>query len=222
MDHLSRSLFYLKVSSLSIVWLSYLSAPKTKVITKLANRTIKKYLDTGKLKVVAGSHKVSSRSPMNRNLTIKRIFYHGQFEESAKIGFDIALVELVDRVNLTNKLVKSDLDEQSKPFMNTICLPLKDKKYKFNETARIAGWGLSSAKDESSMPSKLLTTDILVNKLDECVDIYGKQLKSDRPKQQHDKYDDFICASYKNSRDACQCKCGSIDSLQSILSDIYV
>lgn len=173
-----------------------------------SSKTIKKYLETGKLKAVAGSQMVSSRSPNNRNLTIERIFYHGQFEESSKIGFDIALVELRERVKFSQKRVQSDMGEQSEPFMNTICLPLKDKKYKFNETARIAGWGLSSAKDETSMPSKLLTTDILLNKLDECVRTYSKQLKSARPKEQHDKYDDYICASYKNSRDACQSDSG--------------
>lgn len=173
-----------------------------------SSKTIKRYLETGMIKAVAGSHMVSSRNSNNRNLTIERIFYHGQFVESAKIGFDIALVQLHDKVNFTQKRVVSDMGEQIEPFMNAICLPLKDKKYKFNETARIAGWGLSSAKDETSMPTKLLTTDILLSKLDDCVKIYSKHLKNARPKEQHDKYDDFLCASYKNSRDACQSDSG--------------
>lgn len=156
---------------------------------------------------MAGSHKVSSRSETNRNLTIERIFYHDQFDHSAKIGFDIALVELKHKVNFTRKRVVGKSGEQSEPFINTICLPLKNKEYNYNSTARIAGWGLSNEKDETSMPSKLLTTDILIKNTDDCVNKYEKILKSDRPKIQRKKYNDFICASYKNARDACQCKC---------------
>lgn len=155
---------------------------------------------------MAGSHKVSSRETINRNLSIERIFYHSQFDKSVPVGFDIALVELKDKVQFNVKRKKSDLGEQNEPFMNAVCLPLKDKKYAFNETARIAGWGLSKSNDETSMPSKLLTTDILLNKSDECAERYAEVLKSDRPKRQRERYDDFICASYKNTRDACQCK----------------
>lgn len=170
--------------------------------------SIKTYLKTNKLKVVAGSHKVSSRALINRNLTIKRIYYHASFDKSMPVGHDIALVELNEKVEFAQKRPKSDLGEQNKPFMNTICLPKTGKKYKFNETARLAGWGLSNEKDPSSMPSKLLTTDILVSDKDKCVKKYEKALKSDRPRKQQEKYDDFICASYKNSRDACQSDSG--------------
>lgn len=155
------------------------------------------------MKAVAGSHKVSSRVPINLNLTIERIYVHANFDKSMPVGFDIALVELSSRVNFTQKRVNGGpMDEQIEPFMNSICLPLKEKKYKTNETARIAGWGLSSERDETSMPSKLLTTDILIRDQDECVKKYSETLKSNRPK----KRDDFICASYKDSRDACQCE----------------
>lgn len=169
--------------------------------------SIKTYLESNKLKAVAGSHKVSSRSPLNRNLTIERIYYHSQFEKTTPIGFDIALVELKERVEFSQKRNTSKDKVQSGPFINTICLPLKDKKYKLNETARIAGWGLSSEKDPSSMPTKLLTTDILLSNQDDCVQKYIVAMKSDRPKSQREKYDDFICAGYGNTRDACQCKC---------------
>lgn len=169
--------------------------------------TIKNYLENDKLKVVAGSHKVSSRAPINRNLTIQRIYYHAGFDKNMPVGFDIALVELKDKVEFSQKRVSSPLGEQAEPFMNTICLPLKGKRYKFNETARVAGWGLSEANNPSSMPSKLLTTDILLNDQDDCVERYVKSLKSDRPRKQKKNYDDFICAGFKNTRDACQCEC---------------
>lgn len=170
--------------------------------------TITNYLKNDKLKVVAGSHKVSSKSPLNANFSIERVYMHSQFDKSNPVGFDIALVELRERVNFTQKRKLSDAGEQSGPFINTICLPLKDKHYKFNETARLAGWGLSDAKDVSSMPTKLLTTDILLSKAEDCVEKYVKSLKSNRPRKQKKKYDDFICASYKTTRDACQSDSG--------------
>lgn len=168
--------------------------------------TIKNYLANDKLKVVAGSHKVSSRSPLNRNLTIERIYIHSRFDKSMPLGFDVALVELRDKVKFEQKRQRNEFDEQKAPFINAICLPLGGKLYQFNETARVAGWGLSSAKDASSMPSKLLTTDILISNQDECVSRYVDTLKSDKPKEQRKKYNDFVCANYKTTRDACQCK----------------
>lgn len=42
---------------------------------RFAGEAIKNYLINNKLKVIAGSHKVSSRSSLNRNLTIERIYY---------------------------------------------------------------------------------------------------------------------------------------------------
>lgn len=177
---------------------------------------MERYLQAGKLKAVAGSHKVSSRNPINLNLTIERIYLHANYDKYNPVGFDIALVELAQgsRVNLTQKRINGgSMDEQIKPFMNSICLPLKEKKYKTNETARIAGWGMSSQGDETSMPSKLLTTDILLKDTKECVQNYSKSLKSAGPKRQNEKYDDFLCASYKDSRDACQCECPPLDEI---------
>lgn len=169
---------------------------------------MQKYLAANKLKAVAGSHKVSSRYPVNRNLSIARVYAHSSYQsKSAPVGFDIALVELQRPVNFSQKRVTGGpMDEQVEPFMNSICLPLREKKYATNETARIAGWGLSSPKDERSMPSKLLTTDILIKDKQECVRQYSEALRSEAPKRQSDRYDDFICASYKNTRDACQCE----------------
>lgn len=170
--------------------------------------TIKNYYENKKLKVIAGSHKVSSRYHLNKNLTIERIYYHAKFSKALPVGYDIALVELSDPVPFDPKRVKNEFGEQKQPYMNTICLPLEGKKYSFNETARIAGWGLSSAKDSSTMPSKLLTTDILFSDQDKCVEEYVKKLKSDKPLEQKKKEDDFLCASYKNTRDACQSDSG--------------
>lgn len=164
------------------------------------------YLHENKLKVVAGSHKVSSRSSLNRNLTINNIYIHKSFDRKTPVGFDIALVELNDSVEFSQKRIKSALNEQTKPFMNSICLPKINKNFKFNETARIAGWGLSDEKDETSMPSKLLTTDILLSETEKCSIDYGKEMKSEKPQKQLKKYNDFICASYNNTRDTCQCK----------------
>jgi len=170
--------------------------------------SIKKYYNNDKLKIVAGSHKVSSRNRLNKNITIERIYYHGKFNRSMPIGYDIALVELTEPVHFSSKRKQDEFGEQKAPYINSICLPVEGKKYSSNETARIAGWGLSSAKDTSSMPSKLLTTDILVGDEDKCVEAYKKALKSDEPEEQRQKEDDFICASYKNSRDACQSDSG--------------
>lgn len=149
---------------------------------------------------------VSSRNPLNLNLTIERIYLHSRFNKSMPMGFDIALVELKKKVNFTQKRIKNDFGEQIKPFINAICLPKLNRNYHFNDSARISGWGLSDGKDITSMPSKLLTTDILINNQDECIEKYVKSLRSDQPRYQKDKYGDFICASYKNTRDACQCK----------------
>lgn len=173
-----------------------------------ATDSIKSYLENDKLKVVAGSHKVNSRVGINRNLTIEKIYMHSGFDKSMPLGFDIALVELEEKVEFSQKRESSPSGEQSQPLMNSICLPMKDKKYKFNETARLAGWGLSNEKDITSMPSKLLTTDILLSKTDDCIKAYGEHLKSDRPKKHQKKYDDVICASYKDTRDACQSDSG--------------
>lgn len=173
-----------------------------------ATKTIQNYFENNKLLVVAGSHKVSARDPLNRNHTIKRIFIHSSYDKSRPIGFDIALVELKNKVRLSEKRVTNGFGEQTRPYINTICLPLHNKKYKFNETARVAGWGLSKEKDETSMPSKLLMTDILVAKNDECSNKYAKLMKSDRAVNQRIRYDDFICAGYKNDRDACQSDSG--------------
>lgn len=168
--------------------------------------SIKNYIKTNKIKVVIGSTKVSSRDSNNMNATIKRIYYHSSFDRSMPVGFDIALVELNSRVNLTQKRSKNEYGEQNKPFVNTICLPRSGRKYNTSETARIAGWGLSSEKDVTSMPSKLLTTDIMLQDKHNCTRRYAKILRSNRPYGQQRRYDDFLCANYKNSRDACQCK----------------
>lgn len=173
-----------------------------------ASDSIKNYLEHDKLLIVAGSHKVSARDPLNRNLTIERIYYHSRYDKSMPVGFDIALVELKDKVEFNPKRAVNGFGEQTKPYMNAICLPLNTKKYNYNETARVAGWGLSSEKDETSMPSKLLMTDILIAKKDVCLNKYIKSMKSDKPAEQSKKYDDFICAGYKNDRDACQSDSG--------------
>lgn len=166
------------------------------------------YLEHEKLSVVAGSHKVSARDPLNKNYTIKRIFYHSRYDKSMPVGFDIALVELKDKVEFNPTRAVNGFGEQTEPYLNSICLPLNNKKYKFNETARVAGWGLSNEKDETSMPSKLLMTDIVLAKKDDCLNKYVKSMKSNRPLEQGRKYDDFICAGYKNDRDACQSDSG--------------
>lgn len=151
---------------------------------------------------------MSSHEPINRNLSIERIFYHDHFDTSVPIGFDIALVELKNRVNFSREMPRNDLGHQSQPFINAVCLPLNGKKYRFNETARVAGWGLSNQDDPSSMPSKLLTIDIPLNYSSSCADQYASSLNSDRPKQQLKIFDDFICANYKKTRDACQSDSG--------------
>lgn len=166
--------------------------------------TLENYLKNDKLKVVAGSHKVSSRTSLNKNISIERIYYHSQFDKSIPVGYDIALVELSDRVEFSNKRQQNEFGEQRGPFMNAICLPKRDNKYKFNESARIAGWGLSRAEDVHTMPSKLLTTDILLAKREECAAEYAKRLHADRILKQ----DDFLCASYKTTRDSCQSDSG--------------
>lgn len=178
------------------------------VISNLDLRSIENYLNHGKLKAIAGSNRVSSRHPLNRNLDIKRIYYHNHFNHSSPIGFDIALVELKERVNFTLKLSKDEHGHQDMPIMNAICLPLEGKKYEFNDTARIAGWGLSNEDDPSSMPTKLLTTDILLSSPEICTAEYVQALKWDQPKEQQKKYDDFMCANYKTTRDACQSDSG--------------
>lgn len=171
------------------------------------------YLQNNKLKIVAGSNRVLSRHPLNRNLTIERVYTHSKFNASMPIGFDVALVELRScggkgAVKMSQKRVQNKFGEQNEPFMNTICLPRKHKHYKHNETARVAGWGLSKEGDIRSMPSKLLTTDILIKDLENCTEDYVKLLKSNHPKEQSDKHNDFICASYKNTRDTCQSDSG--------------
>lgn len=169
---------------------------------------IEDYLKKDRINVVAGSHKVLSRDPINSNHSIARVFYHANFDTSVPIGFDIALVELREPLKLSQKRKKTGFGEQSGPFMNAICLPLKGHETKFNESARIAGWGLSNENDETSMPSKLLVTDILINKTESCAKDYVKALKSEKPKKQLERYNDFLCASYKKARDACQSDSG--------------
>lgn len=171
-----------------------------------ADPTSKNYFKNNFTKVFAGSNKVSSRHYSNKNFTIERICYHSKFDNSNLVGFDIALVELSERVVFQQKRTQNEFGEQKEPFMNAICLPLKGKKYQFNETARTTGWGLSSAGDIHSMPSKLLTTDILISNQSECVERYTKSFNFDQPRRQMDKYDDFVCAHYKYTRDACECK----------------
>lgn len=180
--------------------------------------TISNYLKANKLKAVAGSGKVSSREVINKNLTIKQIFYHARFDHSKPIGFDISLVELESPVNFSVKLENDEFGHQSEPFMNAICLPLNGKTYEFNETARIAGWGLSSQKDLTSMPSKLLTTDILIGQSSKCIDKYVELMHSEEPRRQLNTYNDSICASYKTVRDACQSDSGG--PLMQVSSDI--
>lgn len=93
--------------------------------------------------------------------------------------------------------------------MNSICLPLEGKKYYFNESARIAGWGQSKEGNVSSMPSKLLTTDILVSNRTECVQSYVQVLKSERAKERLEREsEDFIRSNYRNTRDTCQSDSG--------------
>lgn len=169
---------------------------------------IQRYLKDGRINVVAGSHKVLAREPINSNHSIARVYLHAKFDSSMPVGFDIALVELDKPLKLTEKRETTGFGEQSKPYMNSICLPLKNHTTKFNESARIAGWGLSSENDETSMPSKLLVTDILINKTDSCAEDYTRSLKSTRPKEQLLKYNDFLCANYKQTRDACQSDSG--------------
>jgi hypothetical protein len=166
--------------------------------------TVENYLKHDKLKVVAGSHKVSSRTSLNRNLTIERVYYHSKFNMSTPVGYDIALIELSKEVRFKTKRDKNEFGEQKGPFMNAICLPANGSHYKFNESARIAGWGLSKAKDIHTMPSKLLFTDLLLSKQDECADKYAERLNSDEPRKRND----YLCASYKTSRDACQSDSG--------------
>lgn len=164
---------------------------------------MRRHLESGKIGLVAGSPFVSASEQSNRRLTISRVFYHDKFSADFPIGFDIALVELGDPVEFSQRRPPG---QTGLPFMNAICLPKANARYKFNETARIAGWGQSSAKDASSAPSKLLFTDILLSDTKDCATKYAKATKSDRPGKQLQQYDDFVCASYKKTRDACQCE----------------
>lgn len=161
-----------------------------------------------RLKVVAGSHKVSSRVPINRNLTIKNIYIHPKFNKLVPVGYDIALVELRDKVLITHKRASNEFGEQKEPFMNTICLPLRDKLYHSNESVRLAGWGLSRARDITSTPSKLLTTDIQLQDVNGCATRYARLLNMNQPQKQKDNRNDYLCASFGNTRDSCQCKYG--------------
>lgn len=176
---------------------------------KFVARSIRDYLKQNKLKVVAGSHYVSSGSPVNRNLTIHAVYYHKRFSSQVPIGFDIALVELQQPVRFSLRRVQNSHGDQVESFYNAACLPLNSHTYDFNETARIAGWGLSSHEDPSSMPKKLLTTDILLANSSDCANRYAAALHSLKPRHQLEKYNDFICASYHNTRDACQSDSGA-------------
>lgn len=178
-----------------------------------SDRAFQDYLSNDKLIAVAGSNRVSSRSRLNRNLTIERVYVHSKFQPASPIGYDVALVELRPeaRANFSQKRHRDEFGEQRAPFINSICLPVRDKAYAANESARIAGWGLSQARDAHTMPSKLLTTDLLLSRTDECLERYKAALRPAgatanrtgpaRPR-------DLLCAGYKTTRDACQSDSG--------------
>lgn len=147
--------------------------------------------------ITAGSTNAYSNEALN--LTIKRIFYHPRFDLRHPIGFDVALIELKDKVPLKTKY------DGELPFINTVCLPKEGKEFAPGQAVKLAGWGRSEWKDDFSVPRNLLTTDMILTDSDKCANIFSHIMK--KVKKQHHDYNDFICADYHGKRDACQGKC---------------
>lgn len=159
-----------------------------------APKSVRTFLDGDLIRLVAGS--TDAYSPKNANLTIKRIFYHSQFDQNSPIGFDVSLIELSEKVEF-----KKSFDGEL-PYMNAVCLPRQGKEFAKGQAVKIAGWGDTESKDPNSKPDKLLTTDLLISDNAECAKIFAK--KMEKVKRQYAQFKDFLCASYKGRRDACQ------------------
>lgn len=148
--------------------------------------------------MIVTSGSTNAHNPKNMNFTIKRIFYHKQFDRSSPIGFDVSLIEVAEKAPIRTKM------EGKLPFINTVCLPIEGKEYKEGEAVKLAGWGDTESKDPKSKPEHLLTTDLLITNGEQCADIFSKKLK--KVKNQYHHFKDFICADYNGERDACQGK----------------
>jgi len=154
----------------------------------------KDMLDRGSVIVTGGS--TNAFSEKNAKFEIKRIFYHSQYDHKAPIGFDISLIELKDKAKFKSKY------DGELPYLNSVCLPKQGKEFTKGQAVKIAGWGDTESKDPNSKPDRLLTTDLLITDAEECAKIFAKNMK--KVKEQFLKFKDFLCASYKASRDACQ------------------
>lgn len=130
------------------------------------------------------------------NFTIKTIFYHSRFDRSSPIGFDVALIETVEKAPIRTKYNKK------LPFINTVCLPIEGKEYSEGQSVKLAGWGDTESKHPKSKPEHLLQTDLLITNGEQCANIFAQKLKKVR--NQYHNYKDFICADYHGQRDACQ------------------
>uniref|UniRef100_A0A6G1S822 Serine protease 33 n=1 Tax=Aceria tosichella TaxID=561515 RepID=A0A6G1S822_9ACAR len=159
-----------------------------------ADPHLKHFLDTGKVRVTAGS--TNAYGAKNANFTIKRIFYHSKFDRSSPIGFDVSLVEVKEKAP-----IKTNYSGEL-PFINTVCLPIEGKEYSKGQAVKIAGWGDTESKDPKSKPDHLLTTDMVLTDSAKCAEIFGRKMK--KVKNQYHNYKDFICADYEGKRDACQ------------------
>lgn len=148
------------------------------------------------MRITAGS--TNAYGPKNSNFTMKRIFYHSRFDRGSPIGFDVSLVEIVEKAPIKTKY------GGQLPFINTVCLPIEGKEYKEGQAVKIAGWGDTESKDPKSKPDFLLTTDMKLTNTAKCADIFGRKLK--KVKNQFHDFKDFICADYEDRRDACQGK----------------
>lgn len=155
---------------------------------------IKAHLDDDAIRVTAGS--INAFSSKNANFTIRRVFYHSQFDGKNPIGFDVALVEIKEKANF-RKEYHGEL-----PYINAVCLPKQGKEFTKGQAVKLAGWGDTESKNPRSKPDILLTTDLLISDQAECAKIFAK--KMEKVKKQYAQHKDFICAAYKGRRDACQ------------------
>lgn len=168
----------------------------------------KNYYADGLFKIVAGTPDAYSRT--NENFKSRRIYYHSRFQPKRPIGFDIALVELETPAKLQDVRPKEPNDGSSKPpgehipFINAICLPLKGKEYKQDERVRIVGWGASEYNNTQSASSSLLHTDLRLVNATECAATYSRNKKLTTVMEHYQKYNDLLCASFSDKRDACQ------------------
>lgn len=168
----------------------------------------KDYFADGIFKIVAGTPEAYSRT--NEHFKAKRIYYHARFQPARPIGFDIALIELDTPAKLISKRPEEPNDGSAKPpgehtpFINSICLPLSGKEYAPNAKVRVIGWGATEYNNTHSASSHLLHTDLTLVNATQCAELYSTNPKLETVKEHFKKYNDLLCASYADKRDACQ------------------